>query len=153
MWDTLFASGSIMSKQMWVEMESDLMRELSAAVRAKGCLNMIHNCGEKIYFDVQIDAIQPAAISFLYPPDDCADFAECKAKYGDKVTLIGCVPPTNVVLGTDEEWDQLCRDQIDAMAKGGGFILATGCEFPSGSPLDRAARMVDVAKTYGVYQK
>ena len=37
--------------------------------------------------------------------------------------------------------------------KGGGFILATGCEFPSGSPLDRAARMVDVAKTYGVYQK
>ena len=153
MWDTLFASGSIMSKQMWVEMESDLMRELSAAVRAKGCLNMIHNCGEKIYFDVQIDAIQPAAISFLYPPDDCEDFADCKAKYGDKVTLIGCVPPTNVVLGTDEEWDQICRDQIDAMAKGGGFILATGCEFPSGSPLDRAKRMVDVAKTYGVYHK
>ena len=62
------------------------------------------------------------------------------------------MPPTNVVLGTDEEWDQICRDQIDAMAKNGGFILATGGEFPSASPLDRAKRMVDVAKSYGIYR-
>ena len=38
------------------------------------------------------------------------------------------------------------------MAKNGGFILATGCEFPSASPLDRAKRMVDVAKSYGIYR-
>ncbi len=153
MWDTLFASGSIMSKEMWIEFEAGLMKELSQAVRDKGCLNMIHNCGQKIYFDAQIDAIQPAAISFLYPPDDCADFAECKAKYGDKTTLIGCVPPSKVVLGSDEEWDQACRENIDQMAKGGGFMLATGCEYPSDAPFDRAVRMVNVAKTYGVYKK
>lgn len=153
MWDTLFASGSIMSKEMWQEFEAPLMRELSQAVRDKGCLNMIHNCGAKIYFDVQIEAIQPAAISFLFPPDDCEDFAECKAKYGDKTTLIGCVPPPKAVLGTDEEWDALCRENIDQMAKGGGFVLATGCEYPSNAEFDRAVRMVNVAKTYGVYKK
>ena len=153
MFDTLFASGTIMAKDMWVEMEGGLMEELSEVVRQKGCLNMIHNCGQRIYFDVQIKAIQPAAISFLYPSDDCESFADVKEKYGDKVTLIGCVTPANAVIGTDEEWDQQCTDQIDAMAKGGGFVLATGCEYPSGASFDRAQRMIDIAKTYGVYKK
>ena len=153
MFDTLFASGTIMAKDMWVEMEGSLMEELSEVVRQKGCLNMIHNCGQRIYFDVQIKAIQPAAISFLYPSDDCETFADVKAKYGDQVALIGCVTPANAVIGTDEEWDRQCTDQIDAMAKGGGFMLATGCEYPSGATFDRAQRMIDIAKTYGVYKK
>ena len=152
MFDTLFASGTIMSKEMWQETEGVLMPELAEIVRSKNCLNMIHNCGQNIYFDVQIAAIQPAAISFFFPPDDCKDFAECKAKYGDKVTLIGCVTPASAVIGTDEEWDTQCRDQIDAMAKGGGFLLATGCEYPANASFDRARRMIDIAKTYGKYK-
>lgn len=109
MFDTLFASGSIMSKQMWMEMEGVFVKELAEVVRQKNCLNMIHNCGKNVYFDVQIEAVDPVAISFLYPPDDCRDFAECKEKYGDKITLIGCVTPANAVFGTDEEWDTQCK--------------------------------------------
>lgn len=153
MMDTLFASGSIMSKQMWVDMEGGLVRELSDVIHAKNCMTMIHNCGARIYFDVQIEAIRPAAISFLHPADDCEDFAQVKQKYGDKVTLIGCVNPADVVLGTDEDWDAQCRKQIDDLAAGGGFILATGCEYPSGASFDRAQRMIDIAKTYGIYRK
>ena len=152
MWDTLFASGSIMSKEMWKDMEAEPMKMLAQVVRDHGCINMIHNCGQKVYFDVQIEAVQPAAISFLYPPDDCEDFAECKKKYGDKVALIGCVTPANAVIGTDDEWDKQCTDQIDAMAAGGGFMLATGCEYPANASFDRARRMIDIAKSYGVYQ-
>ena len=153
MWDTLFASGSIMSKAMWDEMEGGPMEMLAGVVRSRGCMNMIHNCGQRIYFDAQIRRIRPAAISFLYPPDDCVDFAECKEKYGRDVTLIGCVTPADAVLGTDEQWDGQCRSQIDAMAAGGGFILATGCEYPANAGLERAQRMIDIAKTYGVYGK
>ena len=151
MFDTLFSSGAIMSKTMWMEMEGDLVKELADVVHDRGCLVMIHNCGQKIYFDAQIETMNPAAISFLYPPDDCADFQECKAKYGDKVTLIGCVTPASAVIGTDEEWDLECKNNIDAMAKGGGFMLATGCEFPANASFDRARRMVNIAKTYGCY--
>lgn len=151
MFDTLFSSGTIMSKDMWREMEADAVAELAQVVHDKGAMVMIHNCGEKIYFDAQIEAMKPDAISFLYPPDDCRDFVECKEKYGDKVTLIGCVTPANAVFGTDEEWDRQCREQIDAMAKGGGFVLATGCEYPANAPFDRAYRMIDIAKTYGKY--
>lgn len=152
MWDTLFASGSIMSKAMWTGMEAEPMRMLAQVVRDHGCMNMVHNCGQRIYFDAQIEAIEPAAISFLYPPDDCTSFAECKKKYGDKVALIGAVTPANAVIGTDEEWDRQCREQIDAMAPGGGFILATGCEYPANADFARAQRMIDIARTYGVYR-
>ena len=153
MFDTLFASGSIMSKKMWDEMEGDLLEELAEVVRANGCEVMLHNCGQKIYFDVQIARAKPSAISFLYPADDCADFAQVKEKYGDQVTLIGCVTPANAVIGTDEEWDKQCTDQIDAMAKGGGFMLATGCEYPANAEFDRAQRMIHIAKNYGKYNK
>lgn len=151
MFDTLFSSGAIMSKTMWMEMEGDLVKELADVVHARECLVMIHNCGQKIYFDAQIETMNPTAISFLYPPDDCADFQECKAKYGEKVTLIGCVTPASAVIGTNEEWDLECKNNIDAMAKGGGFMLATGCEYPANASFDRARRMVDIAKTYGRY--
>ena len=46
MWDTLFASGSIMSKAMWKEMESEQMSMLAKVVRDHGCINLIHNCGQ-----------------------------------------------------------------------------------------------------------
>lgn len=152
MFDTLFASGTIMSKDMWIDMESEPMKKLSKVVTDKGCLTMIHNCGERIYFDAQIESMNPSAISFAYPPDDCKDFAECKAKYGDKVTLIGCVTPSKAVLGTDEEWENDCKNHIDEMGENGGFILATGCEYPANASFDRAKRMVDIAKTYGIYK-
>lgn len=149
MFDTLFASGSIMSKQMWLDVEADAMRGIAEHTRKCGALPMIHNCGQKIYFDAIIDAVKPAAISFLYPPDDCADFAECKRKYGDKTMLVGCVTPTNAVIGSDEQWDKECREQIDAMGRGSGFMLSTGCEYPSDAPFERAYRMIEIAKTYG----
>lgn len=152
MLDTLFASGSIMSKNMWDELEGDLAEELAASIRENNGLVMIHNCGQKIYFDAQIKRMHPDAISFLYAPDDCKDFKECKEKYGDVTTLIGCVTPASAAIGTDEAWDQECKDCIDAMAKGGGFVLATGCEYPANASLDRAHRMVNIAKTYGKYE-
>lgn len=153
MFDTLFASGSIMSKDMWRETEGPLVQDLAETVRADGGLVMIHNCGGKIYFDAQIEYMHPDAISFLYPPDDCKDFRECKEKYGDKVTLIGAVTPASAVLGTDAQWDKECRDNMDAMMAGGGFMLATGCEYPANASFIRAKRMVNLAKSYGVYRK
>ena len=42
-------------------------------------------------------------------------------------------------------------EQIEAMAAGGGFILATGCEYPANADFARAQRMIDIAKRRGVY--
>lgn len=151
MFDTLFSSGSIMRKSMWDELEGELVQDLAEHVHGMGGLVMIHNCGGKVYFDQQIARMHPDAISFLYPPDDCKDFVECKEKYGHLTTLIGAVAPTTAAIGTDEEWEKECKDNIDAMKKGGGFVLGTGCEYPANCDFTRAHQMVNIAKTYGKY--
>jgi len=146
--DTLFASQSIMSKSMWNEFEAPYVKKIADYIHSTNTMVMIHNCGNGIYFDAQIDAMRPHAISFLYPPDDCKDFIETKQKYGDKTMLIGAITPSWLISATREEVIAECNKQMDEMAKGGGFILATGCEYPSGLDVGKAKIMVEAAKNY-----
>lgn len=150
--DTLYASETIMSKQLWVDTEGPFSRRLADACREGGSMVLIHNCGNGPYFDVQIEAMEPAAISFLYPPDDCKDFKETKEKWGDKTCLVGVIdPPKYGYLSTPEEAKEECKREIADMAKGGGFIMATGCEYPPNGSLLNAIAMVEAAELYGKY--
>lgn len=149
MFDTLFASTSIMGEDMWMEFEGEFMRRLAKCVHDRGVLVMIHNCGEGIYFDVQIETMNPAAISFLHVPSECESFADAKEKYGKDITLIGCIPPTDLPQISTEQLETICKEQIDTFADGGGFILATGCEYPANLDLGHARTMIEMAKTYG----
>lgn len=151
MLDTLYASQSIMSKQMWNSLEGPYVQRLAEHIHAHDCMVMIHNCGNGIYFDVQIERMNPEAISFLHLPDDCRSFAELKNKYGRKTTLIGHVDPSFLMSATAEQVEQECKKQIDAYKKDGGFILATGCEYPANAADDNAKVMVKTAQTYGRY--
>lgn len=150
--DTLFASQTIMRKEMWQEIEGPFTTQLANAIRDCGMMVMVHNCGNGIYFDVQIEAMEPVAISFAYTPDDCADMHELKKKYGKKTCLCGYVSPAQYAfLGSPEDMKQECKKQIEELGKDGGFILATGCEFPPNGSLMNAIAMMEAAELYGKY--
>ena len=150
--DTLFASQCIMSKKMWMEIEGPFTKILGDAIVEAGCMTMVHNCGNGVYFDAQIETMKPIAISYAYPPDDCKDMAECKQKYGKKTTLVGYVSPAQYAfLGTPEEMKVECKKQIEELGKDGGFILSTGCEFPPNGSLMNAIAMMEAAELYGKY--
>lgn len=150
--DTLFASGSIMSKEMWMRMEGPYAKELADKCREVNALPIVHNCGNNVYFDVQIEAMDPAAISFAWLPDDCATPEEVKEKYGSKVCLIGYVPPSpDMMLHTPEQVKEVCKEEIKVLGPGGGYILSTGCEFPPNGPLLNAIAMMEAAEEYGRY--
>ena len=51
-----------------------------------------------------------------------------------------------------EDLVKQCREQIDVYKKDGGFVLATGCEYPAQMDFEHAKTMVEVAKTYGRYE-
>ncbi|MGA2224272.1 MAG: uroporphyrinogen decarboxylase family protein [Syntrophobacteraceae bacterium] len=150
--DTLFASQSIMSKKMWKAIEAPFARRLADTIREAGAMVMVHNCGNGIYFDVQMEAMNPVAISYAYLPDDCKDDVELKEKWGGKTTLCGTVSPAKYMyLGTPEDVKAECKKQIEALGKGGGYILATGCEFPPNGSLLNAIAMMEAAELYGKY--
>ncbi len=151
MFDTLYASRTIMSAKMWDANEGIYIQELCEFVREKGAMVMLHNCGAGIYFKEQIERMHPVAISFQHIPFDCTDMDDVKAKYGDQVTLIGHIEPGFVFTATEEELREMCRKQLDAYKKGGGYILATGCEYPASMDFEFAKVIVDEAKNYGKY--
>ncbi len=147
--DTLFASWNGLSKDLWEKIEGPFAREIASAIRRKGCLVGVHNCGHGIYFDAQIRSMEPSAISFAHLPDDCSDRRELKKRYGDQVVLIGMVDTPLLTRGTPYEVMEECRKQIDDLAPGGGFVLSPGCEFPQNAPLENAHAIVKAAELYG----
>ncbi|SHH43808.1 uroporphyrinogen decarboxylase family protein [Clostridium grantii] len=151
MFDTLFASQSILSKQMWDDFEGEAMEELAKLVHDEGRMVMIHNCGDGIYFDAQINRMKPEAISFLHTPDDCISYEETKEKYGDKTTLIGCLDPGWLVSASLNEVVEETKKQIDVFKKDGGFILSTGCEYPSTLGFEKAKVIINTGLEYGKY--
>jgi uroporphyrinogen decarboxylase len=149
--DTLFASKSIMSPKMWDEFEGVYTQKIAEHVHARGKYFMIHNCGEGIYIKEQMERMHPEAISLLHLSPDCKTMEELKEKYGSQTTIIGHVDPGYLMTCSEDDLRKLCRKQIDAYKKDGGFILATGCEYPAVLDDELAKVMVDEAKNYGKY--
>jgi uroporphyrinogen decarboxylase len=147
--DTLFASRSALPKDVWEDIEGPFAREISRAIRAKGRIVGIHNCGDAPYFDAQIRSMAPEIISFAKLPDDCQTPQEMKQKYGDQTTFMGYVPTPLLVRGTPKEVMEEARRQIDVLAPGGGYILAPGCEYPPNIPLTNAFALIRAAEKYG----
>ncbi len=148
MLDTLFSSQSIMSKDMWSQTEGPYVERLAKRIHDKGGMVMLHNCGKGIYFDVQIERMKPDAISFLHLPPDCKSMQDLKSKYGDKTTLIGHVDPTWVVSAAQDDIRAECRRQMEVYAPGGGYILATGCEYPANADFRAAEIIIEEAKRW-----
>ncbi|MEG1501059.1 MAG: uroporphyrinogen decarboxylase family protein, partial [Clostridiales bacterium] len=151
MFDTLFASRSILSKPAWDEFEGVYMEEIANHLHAKNCPVMIHNCGAGVYFDIQIKRINPCLISYMNIPDDCTSMEDIKEKYGKDITLMGHIEPAWLMDVTKEEVFAECKKQIDAYKKDGGFILATGCEYPAPLGFEQGKWMVEAAELYGKY--
>ena len=77
---------------------------------------------------------------------------ELKEKYGHQTTLLGHIDPGELMVTSKEDLIKQCREQIDVYKKDGGFVLATGCEYPAQMDFEHAKTMVEVAKTYGRYE-
>lgn len=147
--DTLYASASGLPKKVWEEIEGPFVKELSRTIKKKGHMVGVHNCGYKPYADVQLKYMEPEVFSFAHLPDDCSSAEELKEKYGEATCLVGFISTHLLVNGTPAEVMDECKRQIDVLAKGGGFILAPGCEYPPNIPLTNAFVMVEAAKRFG----
>jgi len=147
--DTLFASWSGLSRELWEKIEGPFVKEIAGAIRRKGYIVVVHNCGDAPYFDSQIRFMEPTVITFARLPDDCSSPKELKKRYGDQVVLMGYIDTALLSYGTPYDVMEACRKQIEDLADGGGFILAPGCEFPPNAPLENAMAIVKAAQLYG----
>jgi len=136
------------------ELSLATLQQVTAICKQAGVISQLHCCGPE-YDLVRIAAEESDldSINPLEPPPmgDC-DLARVKREYGSKISLMGNLHTTDVMLrGTPADVARASREAIDAAGDGGGFILSTGDQCGRDTPDENILAMIDVARTYGRY--
>jgi uroporphyrinogen decarboxylase len=130
------------------------LQEVTRLCKNAGIPSQIHCCGPE-YDLVKIAAEESDlnSINPLEPPPmgDC-DLAKVKREFGNKISLMGNLHTTEVMLrGTPQKVIEESKKAIEAAAEGGGFILSTGDQCGRDTPEENIFAMIETAREYGRY--
>ena len=130
------------------------LKDVTALAKAAGIPSQIHCCGPE-YDLVRISAEETDLSSInpleIPPMGDC-DLARVKREFGSKLSLMGNLHTTDVMLrGSPDDVRRASKAAIDAAAEGGGFILSTGDQCGRDTPEENIFVMVETAREYGRY--
>jgi uroporphyrinogen decarboxylase len=130
------------------------IKRICAMAREAGILTMLHSCGksmalvEMLAGETDLNCINPLE----EPPMGDVHLAEVKKLYGKKLSLMGNLQTTTVMLkGSPADVEQAAKKAIDDAGKDGGFLLSTGDQCGRDTPEENLFRLVETAKTYGKY--
>jgi hypothetical protein len=84
--------------------------------------------------------------------DGLTDIFRAKEEIGDHMCIFGDVPAARLVTGSPGEIEEYCHRLIEEVGKGGGFILAGGCEIPPNARFENLKAMIRSVLKYGYYQ-
>ena len=76
------------------------------------------------------------------------DLVKAKEILGDTVCLRGNVPPSLLIAGTPDDVDDYCRNLIEKVGKGGGFILDGAASIPDEAPVANVVAMAESVRKY-----
>ncbi len=76
------------------------------------------------------------------------DLIRAKEVLGDTVCLRGNVPPSLLIAGTPDDVDEYCRNLIDKVGRGGGFILDGAASIPDEAPVANVVAMAESVRKY-----
>jgi len=82
---------------------------------------------------------------------DRTDMVRAKKLLGKTICLGGNIPSGMILTGTAEQVKAYCKNLIDVVGKGGGYIMAFGTAMDEGKA-DTIHAMIDFTKEYGVYK-
>jgi len=82
---------------------------------------------------------------------DQTNMAKAKEVLGGTACIAGNVPVSMLCTGTPQTVKEYCRQLIEVVGKGGGYILAGGANMDEGNP-DNLRAMMAAATEYGVYK-
>ena len=78
------------------------------------------------------------------------DIYRAKEVLGDTVCIRGNVSPSLMTTGSPEEVDANCRQLIEKVGRGGGFILDTAFGIPDEAPVENVRAMYKSVRKYSV---
>lgn len=138
----------ILSKKQFDEFSMPYLNRLVEGMeKITGMKPSIHICGKTKQIWENLGNMDIAAFSV----DNCEDIKETREVLGNKVMLIGNVPPVDVMKeGTIDEVIAACKECIKKCADSPkGYQLGTGCQLPIGTPRENVDAFIYAARKYG----
>ncbi len=87
----------------------------------------------------------PNKCSFLV---DTTDIKKAKQILGDHMSLIGNVPQNLLIVGTSNQIDKYCKELIEDIGSGGGFILSPALLVPDEAKPENVKTMINSVQKY-----
>ncbi len=143
--------GTVMSPQHFREFVLPYLKRSIDAAHDEGVPFIKHTDGN--IWAILDDLVQ-AGIDALDPIEPAAgmDIGEVKAKYGDRIAVIGNVDCSFVLTrGTVEEVEEAVKETIAKASPGGGHILASSNSIHPAVKPENYKAMVEAARKYGRY--
>jgi hypothetical protein len=127
------------------------LKELCERLVAAGINPVLHCDGN---WDLDLEALRelPAG-NCIVQFDGPTDIFKAKQVIGDRVCIMGDVKAEMLCLGSVSEVDEYCHRLIEEVGKGGGYIMAAGCEVPPNARPENVKTMLHSVEKYGYYGK
>jgi hypothetical protein len=142
--------GLLISPAMIEELWLPRTERMLAPIRARNIPIAFHCCGNlaeviPLALRLGVNAIQP-----LQP--NCNDIYAVKRKYGDRLCLIGNLDIAGTLaFGTPDEVVADTRAHLEALAPGGGYVVASSHSITPAVPPENFLAMVEATVRYGSY--
>ena len=141
------SSGTVVSRGVFETFAYPYLKRLIGYIHGMGKAVTLHICGKtNRIWDLMADA-GADCVSI----DDEASLEEAKNSVGNRVRLMGNVPPSDIMLlGSREDVKQATIDCVKAAHDSPkGLIVASGCSLPTETPFENIHQMLDTVREIG----
>jgi uroporphyrinogen decarboxylase len=143
-----FCSPDVISPAMYEKYCLPYGKKVVTALQSDDFFVAYHTCGDTTKIIGLMAETGAKILEFDYK---CDQAAAKRATVG-KTTLLGPVDPSGVLhQGSIEDVETVCREAIEVLAPGGGFILGPGCALPGTTLPKNVDKLIECAKVYGKY--
>lgn len=143
------SSGSLISAKVFREFSYPYLKRFIAAISEFSAPPTLHICGntKKILNDLADSGAGSLSI------DNALDLQEVKEQIGDRISISGNIPPTEVMFqGTPDLVDKTVKESLKkAYDSPKGYILALGCALPIQTPKENVHALINAGRKYGRY--
>lgn len=142
----------ILSEKQFIVFSLPELKRLALGIKEiTGFKPSLHICGHTKGFWPYLKELEISTFSV----DNCEDIAETRKALGDTLTIVGNVPPVNVL--RNGSIDDVINSVKDCIRKGAnspkGYILSSGCQIPIGTPKENIDAYLYAARKYGAGAK
>jgi len=145
--------GPLISPTMWTRFLGQGFREYTHLAKSYGIRVMHHTCGAvrpliPLMIERGLDVLQS-----LQPEASGMDAATLKAEFGGRLAFHGGISIQRTLpFGTPEDVSTEVRNRIEALGKGGGYILCTAHNVQADTPLANVLQLLKAYHAYGHYE-